>query len=199
MKALGLAALLLVTFTSYAQNQPPASTRTGAESVHFGLKAGINIAELEDNRTTYKTDARAGYYAGVLAHIVLTPNWALQPEILFSAQGAKYSSLGTEQLNFINIPVLAQYLFTSGLRLETGPQLGILTSAKLDNGATENDIKNQFKDIDYSWSFGAGYITPAGLGIDVRYNLGINNIVTAAGHNVKNRVWQLGVFYQFSR
>jgi hypothetical protein len=33
------------------------------------------------------------------------------------------------RLNYINVPVL-QYMFGDGFRLQTGPQLGILTNAK---------------------------------------------------------------------
>ena len=48
-------------------------------------------------------------------------------------------------------------------------------------------------------SFGGGYLVRSGLGVDVRYNLGISNISENNDVDVKNRVWQFGLFYQFRK
>src|SRR4029077_5243598 len=101
------------------------------------------------------------------------------------------------KLNYINVPVLGQYMFADGFRLQTGPQVGILTTAKTQNGDLEVDYDNAYKNLDFGWSFGASYITHSGLGFDGRYNLGITDI-GKNNSDLKNRVWQLGLFYQFS-
>lgn len=168
---------------------------TYAQRTQLGLKGGVNIADYNDDINT--KGARTGYFIGGLAHIHLTPELALQPEVVYSAQGAKFSS-GTDKIDYINIPVLLQYMFQGGFRLQTGPQLGILASAKFENNSgTESSRKNIVKSSDFGWSFGAGYLTPSGLGIDARYNLGISNIRKPNDFEEKNRVWQLGIFYQF--
>ena len=125
---------------------------------------------------------------------------ALQPEVNYSMQGAKYPELGKEKISYVNVPVLLQYMFDGGAKLETGPQIGFVTSAKLErfSGGTF-DVKQQFENADVSWVIGLGYMTNAGLGVDARYNLGLMNIVNDAQHNVKNRVWQFGLFYQFNK
>jgi hypothetical protein len=54
---------------------------------------------------------------------------ALQPEAVYSSQGAKYTVNGAEHtlsLNYINIPLQIQYMFDNGFRLQTGPQAGFL-------------------------------------------------------------------------
>jgi hypothetical protein len=117
---------------------------------------------------------------------------------MFSGQGAKYDGGRTDKLGYLNIPVLVQYMFDNGFRLETGPQLGFLLNAKSDLGGTEIDVKDQLNSTDVSWAFGVGYITPSGFGVDARYNLGLTNI-SESDNSVKNSVFQLGIFYQFRK
>src|SRR4051812_24370946 len=90
-------------------------------NVSFGLKGGINIASTTNNETG-GSSSRVGFHVGGLAHIHINPDWAVQPEIVYSSQGGKYTVSDGEhqlQLNYINIPVLLQYMTAGGLRLET--------------------------------------------------------------------------------
>lgn len=166
-----------------------------AQETHFGLKAGVNASSVEvSNGTDY--DGKAGLYAGGLAHIHITRHFALQPEIYYSMQGGKVDDFKLK-LNYINIPLLAQYMALDGFRLQTGPQLGILTSAKTESGDVEINRKDAYSSTDFSWVFGVGYLFPQGIGIDGRYNLGISNINDHNGAELNNRVFQVGLFYQF--
>jgi hypothetical protein len=176
--------LLFLAYGTFAQSS----------SVQFGLKGGVNLSALKTGTNT--SDHKTGFYAGALAHIHLSPHFALQPEAMYSVQGAEYASGREDKIQYINVPVLGQYMFAKGLRLQTGPQVGFLASAKSENGNQETDFKNSLKKTDFSWSFGAGYLSPVGLGIDARYNLGVSNI-SKTDPDTKNRVWQVGLFYQF--
>ncbi len=179
------------------------TTMSYAQHVQFGLKAGVNLADLKDDALADNAiDKRTGYHFGGLAHIHISRNFAIQPEVVYSAQGAEYkvqAYSGTNKLNYINVPVLAQYMFSNGLRIQTGPQVSFLTSAKFkpDASDTEIDIENSLDNADFAWSFGAGYLLPVGLGLDARYNLGINNVRNNNSTELHNRVWQIGLFYQF--
>jgi hypothetical protein len=169
-----------------------------AQTAHaeFGLKGGVNISNISiDNNGDY--NSRTGFYLGGLAHIHLTRHFAVQPEVMYSAQGADFGSINRKQ-NYINVPVLAQWMVENGFRLQTGPQIGFLTSAKNESGDVEVDIKDQLNTVDFAWSFGASYLFPkTGLGIDARYNLGISNINDDESVKARNRVFQVGAFYQF--
>lgn len=166
-----------------------------AQHVDFGVKGGLNVADFSnDGDANFKS--RTSFHLGGLAHIHVSRFFAVQPELVYSEQGAKYAGI-EYKMNYVNIPVLLQYMAGGGFRLQTGPQLGILASAKAKSGGTTVDIKDQFKTVDFAWSFGAGYLTPVGFGVDARYNLGISNIVDEGGGDVRNNVFQLGVFYQF--
>lgn len=168
-----------------------------SQSAQLGIKGGVNIADFNDEAGS--TSSRTGFNAGILVHIhTKHPSLAIQPELVYSAQGAEFSS-GTQKLDYVNIPVLLQYLFGSGFRLETGPQLGVLAQAEFENNnGVKVKNKNNFESTDVSWAFGLGYMAPGGFGVDARYNLGLTD-VTKGNPDIKNRVWQFGIFYQFKR
>ena len=87
-------------------------------------------------------------------------------------------------------------MFDEGFRIQTGPQLGFLVSAKKKIGDVDVDYDDAYSNIDFSWTIGAGYLFPVGLGLDARYNFGINDI-DESGFEARNRVFQVGLFYQF--
>ncbi len=165
------------------------------QQTHFGVKAGVNIASVAiDNGDDY--NSKAGLHIGGLAHIHISRQFALQPELIFSMQGGKDDNEKLK-LNYLNIPLLAQYMTNDGFRLQTGPQLGILLAAERKVGDVEIDVDDDLSSVDFSWTFGAGYLFPSGFGIDARYNLGISNISDDESFEAKNRVFQVGLFYQF--
>lgn len=174
------------------------AVRAQSPGVHFGIKGGLNVSSVNvDNGTDL--DSKAGLYAGGLAHIHMTQHFALQPEVMYSAQGGKMdvgSTTYTTRLNYINIPVLGQYMFGDGWRLQTGPQLGFLANAKSKANKTTTDVGDGYKSTDFSWVFGASYVGKSGLGADARYNLGLSDIYEGPA-KAMNRVFQVGLFYQF--
>lgn len=172
-----------------------AASITTAQHPQFGLKAGVNISKIDIDDGN-DLDSKAGFYLGGLAHIHMTRHFALQPELMFSAQGGESGSI-TAKRNYINMPVLLQYMTNTGFRLQTGPQLGFLVSAKNESGNVSANVKDQLNTADIAWAFGASYITRSGFGVDARYNLGFTNMNESETPKAHNRVWQLGAFYQF--
>lgn len=167
-------------FTGVASAQHSSSP---AGHVVFGVKGGLNFYNVQnDNSTTY--DQRTGYNFGILGHIHSNSQWAVQPELTYSAQGAKNLDLG-----YLNIPVLIQYMFDNGFRLQAGPQIGFLVSS---------DNNDNWNPLDLALSIGASYVVPStGFGIDLRYNHGINDINKSNDVKSTNRGIQLGLFYLF--
>ncbi len=111
----------------------------------------------------------------------------------------KTNVTGTEttfKLDYINIPLMLQYMFSNGFRLEAGPQLGFLINAQVGN--LEN--KEDYKSTDVALGVGLGYLSTSGLGINGRYNFGLTNINEFdPNNNVTNRVGQISLFYMFNR
>lgn len=176
---IGLIIFTLITFNANAQHS---SSPRG--HINLGLKAGVNVYNYDNN----KYDQISGFHFGLLGHVHLSGQWAIQPELLFSNQGAKIGDTNNI-LDYINIPVLLQYMHDNGFRLQAGPQLGILLRA---------DNKDNLNPIDFGVSFGTSYVVPAtGFGIDARYNLGLSNINKNDAVVATNRGFQFGVFYIF--
>jgi hypothetical protein len=166
-----------------------------AQHTNFGLKAGYNSSSVQISDGA-DFDSKSGFHIGGLAHIHISEHFAVQPELVFSLQGGEKPN-NKLKLNYVNIPVLAQYMIGDGFRLQTGPQFGFLVSAEQKIGNIEVDIDDTFNSFDLSWAFGASYIFSSGIGVDARYNLGLNNISDDSDFEAKNRVFQVGLFYQF--
>lgn len=172
-----------------------------AQHINVGIKGGLNLFTISnDNGPKY--DAKPDFNVGLLGHIHLAKDLALQPEIVYSGQGAKFGSGSTEtkvNLGYINVPLLVQYMFDNGFRLQAGPQIGFLVSAKSKTNNVSTDIKNSVKPVDFAIGAGVGYVhPPSGFGVDARYNFGLSDINENSPIKSMNRGAQLGVFYLFN-
>lgn len=174
-----------------------------AQRVNIGIKGGLTVSNIQ-NENDVSYDAAVGFHTGLLAHIHLTKQMALQPELLFSTSGAKYSNFieGNAKLKmgYIHLPVLFQYMFNNGFRLEAGPQISFLTYAsKETSNFRKVDFKNDLRPVDFGLAAGVGYIFPkSGFGFDTRVNLGLVDINDNVSVKSYNRNLQVGVFYLFN-
>jgi hypothetical protein len=166
-----------------------------AQHTNIGVKGGLNSFNIQtDNNSGF--DSKVGLHLGLLGHIHLNRQYAFQPELVYSIQGAK-SGNADIKLDYINVPLLLQYMFDNGFRIQGGPQLGFLVDAKAENGSSV-DIKDDFKSIDLGLSIGASYVHPTtGFGVDARYNMGLSDISENSNVKSTNRGLQVGVFYLF--
>jgi hypothetical protein len=169
-----------------------------AQQPVFGLKGGLNISNI---KWSIPMDSRLGLHLGALAHIHLTDKLALQPELLYSAEGAKQDVTGGEvtwKNDYINIPVMVQYMFNNGFRIEAGPQLGILASTEAeDDDGNDSETDDVFKSTNVSLGLGLSYLSYSGLGVGARYNFGLSEINEAAYPEAKGNAFQLSLFYMF--
>ncbi len=164
-----------------------------AQHVNIGVKGGLNAYSITNN-FNIGNDLKLGFHLGLIGHIHFKKPIALQPELVFSMQGSKKTTL-----NYINVPLLFQYMFNNGFRLQAGPQLGFLASAKTKTNNVQTDVKDNFEPIDFGVAVGVSYVNPAtNFGVDVRYNIGITDISKNDNANIYNRGLQIGVFYLFN-
>lgn len=153
-------------------------------------------------------ESKIGFAGGLGFQFGLCENWNLQPELMYSSQGADYSDsdfTGTYSLNYLNVPIMAQFEVGDGFHLEAGPQIGFLLSAKdeyslSDGGSMEEDIKEFVKSTDFGLNLGAGYTFSNGISLRARYNLGLTDVIdnqelSDAGAKWKNSVVSLAVGY----
>ncbi len=167
-----------------------------AQHINIGTKIGLNSYTIDHNDNT-NMDSRIGLHAGLIGHIHMSSQFAIQPELVYSMQGAKRGNTSFN-LDYINIPVLLQYMFDNGFRIQAGPQLGFLINAEAKNKDLSLNIKDDFNTVDLGLSVGVSYIhPPSSFGVDFRYNLGLSDI--SKNSNVKsiNRGLQIGILYLF--
>lgn len=177
------------------------ATATFAQHSYFGIKGGVNFSRL-----TYKganaTDFRTGFHAGLLEHVHINKTFAIQPELLYSSQGDESTLIGVNtaikrRLNYISLPIIVQYMFDNGFRLEAGPQIGFLIKAESKFGAGSANIKDGIESTDFGLAAGIGYLGKSGLGIDGRYVFGLSNIDKSNTVTSHSNVAQFGLFYMF--
>lgn len=212
------ALLFAFQLASYAQ--------TARQPVLFGVKAGLNLANFSDPDDILGNQDKAvllAPHAGVFAVFAVGERFSVQPEALISFQGAKYNEPivldpGTgdpiagdfesfsDEVTYLNIPVMLQFWPSEGFRLEAGPQLGFLLSAKgkVEGGGqtAEQDQKEYYSGIDFGIGLGLGYRLPVGLDFYGRYNLGLSNlldeeITSVSDARIYNSVISIGVGYTF--
>ncbi len=181
------------------------ATYTADAQVRVGLKAGLNGYDFGGDDSFEEYGTKFGLHGGVLVNIPVSEKFSVQPEVLYSDEGARYSDAGyVAKFNFtyINIPVLARLSFASGFYVEAGPQVGFLASAKqkvkYEGETANNDIKDEFKSINFSVAAGAGYRHASGFGAGARYNLGLANIYDAVNADWTLSGFQAGISYLLS-
>src|SRR5690606_6433160 len=184
-----------------------------AQEVGFGAKAGLNIANLSGD--IEDTESLMGLHVGVFAEIKFSERFSFQPELLYSMQGAKAedSEMGVTmesklKLGYINLPLMVKFYAAENFFLEAGPQVGFLMSAKSEwetsgGGASlsgDDDVKDDYKSIDFGLNFGLGYNFTENLSVGARYNLGLSNIADVDDSDdfkINNSVIQVSVGYRF--
>ncbi len=191
-------AILLLSFIT-AQSQ----------EFRLGAKAGLNVASLGgDNYGLANLGARSSFHIGGLVEIPLGGKFSLQPELLYSAEGADWSmgNQGREiKLDYLRLPVMAKFYIIEGLSAEAGPVLGFLVSADKENHDKDTDAtydykKDYYKSFDTGFGIGASYRLNLGVFFSIRYNKGLMNVnKDHPTDNYKNQsdVLQVSAGYSF--
>jgi hypothetical protein len=154
-----------------------------AQDIKFGVKAGANFSNFTGDFDG--GDGRTGFYVGGLADFTISEKFHVQPELLYSMEGAKDA-----EMDFLRIPIMAKYYVMDGLNLQAGPVLGFKIGA-------EEFVDEATKSLDYGLGLGAGYELEKGLFFDVRYNLGLANISDLDGVDGGVSTFQVGLGYRF--
>lgn len=203
-KSVLLLALIAISLSSWAQ------------SVSFGIKAGLNLSKLTASADggSISTESLAGFHVGAVVDFG-SQNFSFQPGILFSTKGGKSTSSGSTSkttLNYIEVPVNFLYKAPAGdgkLFFGGGPYLGLGISGKdsgddgegnqisesVHFGSAEEDYKNP----DFGINFIGGYQFNTGLSISAGYGLGLANLYNGGeGLKLKNQVlsFSLGYFFK---
>lgn len=190
-------------------------------NAQIGFRIGANLANAsisDDDEGTFKM--KPGISAGVFYQIQ-SGSLTIQPEINFAQQGTKFevdflgSSVESKiTMNYIQVPILVKYGFGDMEKLnffvQAGPYVGLgIGNAKsetcVDGGDCETDDieygsdDEQIKNPDFGAQLGAGVNINKNISIDVRYVLGLANLVNDSvdSESWKNNAINIGVGYKF--
>lgn len=163
------------------------------EGIKLGIKGGLNVANLMGD--VEEVAIRTSIHAGLVAEIIVSDKFSIQPELLYSGQGASDTrdGGGRIKLDYITLPVLAKFPIAKNLSLETGPQIGFLISGKYKDNDSNDKIEDT-KTIDFGLNAGLNYELNNGVFFQARYNLGLTDVGIAGDNNrASNAVIQFSI------
>ena len=186
-------------------------------SVKPGVKAGLNFSTFTNTDADSKTD----FYMGGFVAIKLAKIYTLQPEVVYSRQGAIVSqdyydtydplySVGRRNtrysVDYLSFGIINKFTFKHGFQAVVGPSLDFKVGDNFNRNHTEEPMG-----FDLGLIGGIGYSLPNGLTFEARIKQGMVDIFGNAyddyddeydndgNYNdvILNQVFQLGVSYTF--
>lgn len=184
-----IAALMVATLSASAQNEQGVIT--------LQPKVGMNLSTIT---SAENGKMKFGLVAGAEAEYGISENFGIDFGVLYSMEGCRFKADGADKslfwnLDYINIPILAQFYPTKGLALKAGVQPGfnVRHKASYDGNSANMDGVNSFN---FSIPVGLSYEISSFV-IDARYNIGITKIFKDAEKG-RNSTISLTVGYKFA-
>jgi hypothetical protein len=182
-KCFFIIALITVAFTSSVNAQ---------FSIKPGVRGGLNFTNITNSNLDSKTD----FYVGGLLALKFAERYTLQPELIYSRQGAQDYGL-----DFLSLGIINKFKIVDGFHAVVGPTLDF----KVGDDLSYNDDLIGF---DFGITGGLGYSLPNGLTFEARFKQGFIDIFGGdysedADGNLDidqiylNQLFQLGVSYTF--
>jgi hypothetical protein len=194
MRVAGLALLALLVAA------PAMGQMEFQKQIYFGVKGGVNIANLAmDPEPDPSPETRMGIAGGATLAFIISPGMTLDTDFLYMQKGAKWTYDYMTSSDVVELEYEAKYTYlvinpmfrftvqNEGMRpfFMAGPEIGFLLDAEGettggDNGETDTvDLKDETKSTDFGINFGAGLEFPSGNStffVEARYALGLANI-----------------------
>ena len=183
------AAIMMATVSAFAQHSAGDVT----------LQARLGFCAADFNNTS-DTKARVEMVVGPEMEYFLTNRFSLGAGINYAQQGAELEDTDvTFKLDYINMPITANFYVVKGLALRAGVQPGFNVNAKLEGKNAEEDIDDSVKGFDLAIPFGLSYEYKHFV-IDARYTLGLTEIFDTKKVDLdsKNLTFQLSLAYKFN-
>lgn len=191
-KIIAMAALVLSSVGAFAQYS--------AGDFTLQPKVGLNCSSLTEDDADYK----AGFVGGLELEYHVSPLIGISGGLLYSMQGCKAKDVDDFKINldYINIPILANFYVAKGFALKAGIQPAFNVSNKVKYQGISVDYDKyapkgaKIKTFDFAIPVGASY-EYQNFVLDARYNIGVTKVadIDDAGCN---SVFQLTLGYKFS-
>ena len=180
-KLMMIAVMAIVAMTASAQNtlrdngaftlQPKVGLGLGSFSGEYVKVAG------ESDPTT-----RVGFLVGVEGEYYINSWFSAALGLNYAQQGWKVDDVAAK-LDYLNVPLTADFYVAPGLALKTGVQLGFLMNAK----SGDSDMKDLCNKTNFSIPIGISYEI-SNFVLDIRYNVALSKVNKYdGGHGEKSR------------
>jgi hypothetical protein len=173
--------------------------------ISYGVKGGINFADLAFDEGDIASTGRPGPLAGGFATIPLLGWLALQPEVIYTVKGATVTNAGVEAdliVDYFEVPLLARVPVRRSLYVAVGPSMAFRVRAKsrtpFGDSIVEIDVKEEVEAFDLGVVGAAGFEFGRWV-VDGRYTHGLSDIDADTTDNVKmrHRVFSLSAGIRF--
>ena len=188
-----MAVMAVACMTANAQNSRHSEGSFTIQPM-IGIAAGTLSGTYSDFEISSK-DPRAGLTIGAEAeYYTKTPWLSVSAALMYTQQGWETKVNGktyTQKLDYINIPVLANFYVAKGFALKIGLQPGFLVSA---------DDKSSFESFNLSMPIGLSYEFKNGITLDLRGTPGLTavNKNSSSDWKLRSDCSTLTIGYKFS-
>ena len=199
---IALMCMLLTAGAAMAQKKFTFGPKIGVDYTHFWGKDADHGGQLN-------------YQAGLFMEYRFTNKFSIAPEVVFAAQGGKYDTkrnlLGvpfevkeTDNVNYINVPVMLKFYVVPALSIDFGPQVGFNVYSKNtweakvadEGGKHTEDMKDVTKSVDFGLGLGLTYNITNDVFVQGRYTMGLTDVFDY-DHSGKNGNAQIAIGYRF--
>lgn len=190
----------------------------------FGIKGGVNIANLSTDEGMGDENTRTGFHVGIFYDIPLSATLSFRPEVLYSTKGSELTYdqdfLGIDitsgessfNLNYIDVPLYLVFKPTPAFNIFVGPYASYLVNADietdtellgfLDISEGEELDRDHFNSMDFGVSAGIGFVF-GNVSLGANYAMGLTQVAReddvseALLEDAKNRVIQVSLGLMF--
>ena len=184
-----IAAMMVAALSANAQNEVGQLT--------LQPKVGMNLSTVTGDGDQ---KMKVGLLAGVEAEYGIAEKFGIDFGVLYSMEGCRFKKHGMDKsikynLDYINIPILAQYYPIQGLAIKAGiqPAFNVRHKASYD-GETENI--DGIKSFNFSIPVGVSYEYESFV-LDARYNIGVTKLLKNADQG-RNSTFSISIGYKFA-
>jgi len=191
----------------------------------LGVKGGVNFADMHvdyDGNSDDESDPRAAFSLGVVGEYPISDGLFLQPGVLFSGKGSKYSETEGDDyyksfliLNYLEVPVNVVYKFDAGTMkafVGAGPYAAFAINGKSKyKTKIDGEKDSDSEDINFGDGDDDDGIKRADFGVNVQagvefrpfqvgasYGLGLANLSHMDMLTYQNRVINVFVIFFIS-
>ena len=183
------AAIMMASVSAFAQHSAGDIT----------LQARLGFCAADFNNTS-DTKTRVEMVVGPEMEYFMTDRFSLGAGINYAQQGAELKDTEvTYKIDYVNMPITANFYVVKGLALRAGLQPGINVNAKIEAGDVEKDMDDAVKGFDLAIPVGLSYEYRHFV-VDARYTFGLTKIFDTKEVDLdsKNLTFQLSLAYKFN-